>query len=136
MSKNFLRIAFIFAFLGVTFGAFAAHGLKSVLSEYQIGIFQTGVRYQFYHAFAIMIAYLLSNHLPTKLSKWAAICFTIGILLFSGSLYGLACHHLLGTEIKAILGPLTPIGGVFFIVGWILLFFGSFSKASTLPETN
>lgn len=132
MSKNFLRIAFIFAFLAVTLGAFAAHGLKSVLSEYQIGIFQTGVRYQFYHAFAIMISYLLSAHLSVKLSKWAATCFTIGILLFSGSLYGLACHDLLGIEIKAILGPLTPIGGVFFIVGWLLLLFGSFGKKATL----
>ncbi len=130
MSKNFLRIAFIFAFLGVVLGAFAAHGLKSVLDEYQIGIFRTGVRYQFYHAFAIMIAYLLSAHLSVKLSRWAAICFTIGILLFSGSLYGLACRHLMGLEIAAILGPLTPIGGVFFIAGWLLLFFGSFSKDS------
>lgn len=131
MSKNFLRIAFIFAFLGVTLGAFAAHGLKTVLSDYQIGIFQTGVRYQFYHAFAIMIAYLLSAHLSVKHTQWAATCFTIGILLFSGSLYGLACHHLMGIEIKAILGPLTPIGGVFFIVGWILLLWASFGKSST-----
>ena len=128
MSKNFLRIAFIFAFLGVVLGAFAAHGLKSVLNEYQIGIFQTGVRYQFYHALAIMMAYLLSTHLSIKLSRWAAICFTVGILLFSGSLYGLACRHLIGLEVSKILGPLTPIGGVFFIVGWLLLFFGSFDK--------
>jgi len=127
MSKNFLRIAFIFAFLGVVLGAFAAHGLKSHLSEYQISIFQTGVRYQFYHAFAIMATWLLSAHLSLKLSRWAAICFSIGILLFSGSLYGLACYELVGIS-KAILGPLTPIGGVFFIVGWIFLFLGSFHK--------
>jgi len=128
MSKNFLRIAFIFAFLAVALGAFAAHGLKAHLSEYQLSIFKTGVRYQFFHVFAIIGAYLLSGHLSPKFCRWASICFTIGILLFSGSLYGLSCHELLGIENKSILGPLTPIGGLFFLVGWGMLLVGSFIK--------
>ncbi len=128
MNKSFLRIAFIFALLSVALGAFAAHGLKQHLSEYQINIFQTGVRYQFYHSFALIASWLLAGHLSIKYIRWAAWSFIIGILFFSGSLYGLACHELLGIENKSILGPMTPIGGLFFIIGWLMLIIASYSK--------
>lgn len=128
MSKNFLRLAFIFALLAVILGAFGAHALKKELSEYQLAIFDTGVRYQFYHALALVGAFLLKDYLPTKFTRWAAICFTIGILLFSGSLYLLACSEMIGLTNKSIVGPMTPIGGVFFILGWGSLLWGSFKN--------
>ena len=128
MSKRFLRLALIFALLSVVLGAFGAHALKKVLSEYQLGIFETGVRYQFYHAIALLATFLLSSHLPERFTRWAGICFIIGILLFSGSLYLLACSDLIGLTNKSIVGPMTPIGGMFFILGWGSLLFGSFKK--------
>ncbi|MFT4663937.1 MAG: uncharacterized membrane protein YgdD (TMEM256/DUF423 family) [Polaribacter sp.] len=126
MSKNFLRLAFLFALLAVVFGAFGAHALKKVLSEYQLGIFDTGVRYQFYHALGLVAAFLLKDHMPEKFTRWAAYCFALGILLFSGSLYLLACSEVIGLENKSIVGPMTPIGGLFFILGWGSLLLGSF----------
>jgi len=126
MNKNFLRLAFLFALLAVVFGAFGAHALKKLLSEYQLGIFDTGVRYQFYHALALMGAYLLNDHMPVRFTRWAAICFSLGIVLFSGSLYILACSEIIGLENKSIVGPMTPIGGLFFIFGWGSLLLGSY----------
>ena len=128
MSKKFLQFAIVFALLSVVLGAFGAHALKKVLSEYQLGIFETGVRYQFYHAIALMITFLLSKQIPEQFTRWAGICFTTGILLFSGSLYLLACSELIGLQNKSIVGPMTPIGGLFFILGWTTLLFGSFKK--------
>jgi len=128
MTKNFLRLGFLFALLAVIFGAFGAHALKQVLSEYQLGIFDTGVRYQFYHALALIGAFLLQDHIPDRFCRWAGICFALGILLFSGSLYLLACSELIGLENKSIVGPMTPIGGLFFILGWGSLLLGSFRE--------
>ena len=128
MSKNFLRLAFLFALLAVVFGAFGAHALKKVLSEYQLSIFDTGVRYQFYHALGLVGAFLLKDHMPAKFTRWAGYCFALGILLFSGSLYLLACSEVIGLENKSIVGPMTPIGGLFFILGWGSLLLGSFKE--------
>jgi uncharacterized membrane protein YgdD (TMEM256/DUF423 family) len=128
MTKNFLQLAFVFALTAVVLGAFGAHALKAKLTAYQLGIFDTGVRYQFYHAFALMITYLLRGQLPERYLRWAALCFCIGIVLFSGSLYVLACSDWIGLANKSIVGPMTPIGGVFFILGWGLLLWGSGKK--------
>ncbi|MFK7808916.1 MAG: DUF423 domain-containing protein [Saprospiraceae bacterium] len=128
MSKNYLRLALVFAMLAVILGAFGAHALKKVLSEYQLGIYETGVRYQFYHALGMLAPFVLREYIPAKFCKFASIFFTIGILLFSGSLYLLACSDMIGLENKSIVGPLTPIGGVFLILGWGSLFFGTFRK--------
>ena len=102
-------------------GAFGAHGLKSLIAAERISIFETGVDYHFYHTFALLIVGILYRQYPTKWLKWSWYSFAIGILLFSGSLYLLATRSVLGIESWWFLGPLTPIGGVFFIVGWILL---------------
>ncbi|EJL6391595.1 DUF423 domain-containing protein [Vibrio vulnificus] len=103
----------------VALGAFAAHGLKSQLSPYLLGVFETGVMYQFWHTLAIALcAVLLSLPTGDKAQKYffrAAICFIIGIFCFSGSLYALAL-----TGIKWF-GPITPMGGLLFITGWIML---------------
>jgi len=91
-----------------------------------LGIFDTGVRYQFYHALGLIAAFLLKDHMPEKFTRWAGYSFVLGILLFSGSLYLLACSEVIGLENKSIVGPMTPIGGVFFILGWGSLLLGSF----------
>ncbi len=110
----------IFSMLSVILGAFGAHYLKNTLSEYSLSIFQTGVFYQFIHSLGILFIALLSHSLDNinlNLSVWF---FITGIFLFSGSLYLLAL-----TDVKW-LGAITPIGGMFFILGWFALIIKSF----------
>lgn len=111
----------IFGALAVALGAFGAHALKGVLTDYGAGIWDTAVQYQMFHATGIIaVGILMHPRLfgdATSL-KWAFICMTLGILFFSGSLYILALSGI-GT-----LGAITPIGGVLFITGWILLLVG------------
>ncbi len=126
MARKFLQIGSITGLLAVTLGAFAAHGLQGKITPDQISVFQTGVRYQFYHTFAILITALLLLKAENLWLKRAAISFLMGIILFSGSLYLLSCRELLHIANWNWLGPITPIGGVFFIIGWAFLFFASF----------
>lgn len=118
-----------FACLGVVIGAFAAHGLKPLLSLKEINNFETGVKYQFYHAFALIVLGLLSTHFPKgeKLFKIAGFLFFIGILLFSGSLYLLSTQSILNISIP-LLGPITPIGGSLLIFGWLFIALGVLKK--------
>jgi uncharacterized membrane protein YgdD (TMEM256/DUF423 family) len=116
MSKTILMTAAILLALAVAIGAFGAHGLKSHLSNETIQVFKTGVEYHFYHALGLLLIGILSISLPSGLLNWSAILITAGIILFSGSLYILAI-----TGIKW-LGAITPLGGLSFIAGWILLF--------------
>lgn len=114
MTKFFLAIAPILAGIAVAAGAFAAHALKSQLSENALTIFETGARYQMYHALGLLLAGILLLLAPAG-QTWitvAGFAFIIGIVLFSGSLYGLSL-----TGMKW-LGPITPLGGVAFMVGW------------------
>lgn len=115
-SKWLLTLGGLLSGLSVGLGAMAAHGLKTVLSPELLAVFQTGVQYQFLHALALLAcALLLSSPWGIKAQKYffaAAICFIIGIFCFSGSLYALAL-----TGIKW-LGPITPLGGAMFMVGW------------------
>jgi uncharacterized membrane protein YgdD (TMEM256/DUF423 family) len=114
-----------FACLGVVIGAFAAHGLKPLLSLKEINNFETGVKYQFYHAFALVILGILGAIIPLneRLFKVAGFLFFIGVILFSGSLYLLSTQSILKISIP-FLGPITPIGGVLLILGWALSIFG------------
>jgi uncharacterized membrane protein YgdD (TMEM256/DUF423 family) len=120
-SRLFIRIAALSGALAVAIGAFGAHGLKPLLTEYQLAIYEKGVHYQFYHTLALMAAALLmngnNNARYLRLSGWF---FTAGILCFSGSLYLLACRDIMAVP-AAVLGPVTPLGGVCFIAGWVLL---------------
>lgn len=100
--------------LGVAFGAFGAHALKARLDPGQLATFETGVRYQMYHAFALLAAAWLLQQ-GARGAGAAATAFTAGVVLFSGSLYVLA---LTGARWA---GPVTPLGGVAFLIGWILL---------------
>lgn len=110
-----------FAALAVGLGAFGAHYLKTQLDPSRLAIFETGVRYQMYHALGLILLGLLLSKLDHGAFKAAAGCFTLGTVLFSGSLYALAFNPL------KWLGPLTPLGGALFISGWLCCAWGAFS---------
>lgn len=114
MLRGFLLLAAFFGFTSVALGAFAAHGLKARLSSEYLAVFQTGVNYQLIHALALLAVALLAQHLPGRLAMFAGSLFTLGILLFSGSLYLLTLSGLK-------LGIVTPIGGLAFLGGWLCL---------------
>ena len=124
MHKGFIRIAAIIGLLSVVLGAFAAHTLKELLSAETVSIFETGVRYQFYHGFALLAAGILYKEFPNRFIRWAGIFFIIGIILFSGSLYLLT--YVKGSVMPGYkwLGPITPLGGLSFILGWVFLCIG------------
>lgn len=130
MHKGFLKTAAILGALSVGLGAFAAHSLKSAFSEYAVSIFETAVRYQFYHVFALFVAGILYKDFQNKFIKWSGRFFIAGIILFSGSLYILT--FIKGAVLPGYnwVGAITPFGGLFFIAGWISLFIGIFKKAN------
>lgn len=132
MNKKLIMIGAFTALLAVVIGAFGAHGLKALLDPVQLNTFEIGVRYQFYHSFAILLAGLLYFHFPNKKLMTAGWFFLAGILLFSGSLYLLSCREILGIANWSFLGPLTPIGGLFFIIGWGMIIWG----VGTTPSLN
>jgi len=115
MDKTFMLIGSVAALIGVGFGAFGAHGLRGRLSPDMLAVFETGVRYQMYHAFALLITALALARFDGWLLRTAGWLFTAGILLFSGSLYALALTN------TGILGAITPIGGLAFLIGWASL---------------
>jgi uncharacterized membrane protein YgdD (TMEM256/DUF423 family) len=128
MHKGFLRTAAIMGLLAVALGAFGAHGLKQIVPPESISVFETGVRYQFYHALALLAVAIIFEKFPVGLIRYAGICFIVGVVLFSGSLYALTA--VLATDAVGLqkLGIITPFGGLFFIAGWICLFLGIGSK--------
>jgi len=115
MTKLILSVAAIFLVLAVAIGAFGAHGLKTHLSDEMMQTYKTGVEYHFYHALGLLLIGVLSISIPSGLLNWSAIFLIMGIILFSGSLYVLA---ILGIK---WFGAITPIGGLSFIAGWVLL---------------
>lgn len=121
MQTNFFQWTAALGATAVIIGAFGAHGLKPHLSPYQLEIFEKGVQYQFVHTLALFgTALLLSRSAASKLLRWSANFFVVGIFLFSGSLYLLACRELIPISV-AWAGPMTPLGGLCFIGGWITL---------------
>lgn len=124
MHKRFLTCGALLAGLAVALGAFGAHGLKKLVPPETVATFETGVKYQMYHALALLLAGLIAERLASVWLKRAAWCFLIGILLFSGSLYLLTALKATDSVGLGGLGIITPIGGVFFIAGWISLAVG------------
>lgn len=116
MKRNFIVIAAVMAALAVILGAFGAHALKARLTAEQLQTFEVGVRYHFYHAFALLLTGILYKEFSGKLLVWAGNFFIAGTVLFSGSLYLLS-----NIEGLKKLGMITPIGGVCFIAGWLML---------------
>jgi uncharacterized membrane protein YgdD (TMEM256/DUF423 family) len=113
MDRTFLLVGAILGFVGVALGAFGAHGLRSRLSPELLAVFETGVRYQMYHVFAVLIVAAAIGHIgPARFLTIAGWCFVAGILVFSGSLYALALTGV------GVLGAITPIGGLLFLIGW------------------
>ncbi len=113
MQRSFLLLGSLFGFFSVALGAFGAHGLKGILSLEMLLIFETGVRYQVYHTFAILFIALLVEKYPAL--RYAGRLFGAGIILFSGSLYVLSLTRI------TIFGIVTPFGGICFLAGWIVL---------------
>jgi uncharacterized membrane protein YgdD (TMEM256/DUF423 family) len=120
VNKTFLLLGALFAFLGVAFGAFGAHGLRNRLSPEMLVVFETAVRYQMYHALAILLVGLMMGPMGGWAIQTAGWAFVLGIVIFSGSLYLLA---LTGTT---AFGAITPIGGLAFLVGWGCLIIAGF----------
>ena len=127
-NKNWLVAATLLAGLAVVLGAFGAHGLKTLVSPMQIETFKTGVQYHFYHALAIAVAVLISQFIDSQNIKRSFMLFAVGILCFSGSLYGFTLAEVMATEGVRWLGIVTPLGGLFFILGWLNLSFGIYKS--------
>ncbi|MDZ4795263.1 MAG: DUF423 domain-containing protein [Bacteroidota bacterium] len=129
MHKNYIVAATVFAGLAVALGAFGAHGLERITADEKIlHGFQTGVQYQLYHALALLAVALLYEQLPSNWMKWTGNCFIAGILLFSGSLYLLTFFKIQGSTAVKFAGPITPLGGLFFIAGWLCFLIAALKK--------
>lgn len=119
MQQLFLLIGAALGGSGIAIGAFGAHALKNILaSSGRLDVYETAVKYQFYHAFALLILGLLMYRIQSPLLNYAGIAFTVGTIIFSGSLYTL-CLSGVGKW-----GAVTPFGGIILIIGWCLLFAG------------
>ena len=125
MNKRIILTAAFFGALAVVLGAFGAHGLKSIVEPNQLETWQKGVEYQFYHTFAILYLSTFARY-KNKLISLSFLFFSLGIVLFSGSLYLLAIKDAYELSFARYLGPVTPIGGLAFILGWICLFLAAF----------
>jgi uncharacterized membrane protein YgdD (TMEM256/DUF423 family) len=112
MDRTFMLIGAVSALIGVGFGAFGAHGLRAKTSPEMLAVFETGVRYQMYHALAVLIVALALARLDGALMRSAGWLFTAGTILFCGSLYGIVLTGTTG------LGAITPVGGLLFLAGW------------------
>jgi uncharacterized membrane protein YgdD (TMEM256/DUF423 family) len=125
MHRKILLWGIGFAITAVLLGAFGAHALKSFLTPEKLQSYETGVRYQLIHALALIGLSIYSqinktNDFLNKGIGWAAHFFIVGAFLFSGSIYGLALFSVIHPSWAFILGPVTPIGGLFFMLGWAI----------------
>ena len=126
MYKSIQLRGIVFAAIAVVLGAFGAHALKAVLPLDRLQVFETGVRYQIIHSIALIVLSLAMMNaqkqenadLTIKWMQRAALFMTIGIVLFSGSLYLIATSSIMPFSMGAWVGPITPFGGLFFITGW------------------
>ena len=128
MQKEFLKTAAVLGALSVILGAFGAHALKQLISDKNLQTFETGVRYQFYHVIALFITGILYKDFTNNYLQWAGRLFCLGILLFSGSLYLLSFIELTDMTGLKWVGAITPLGGVCFIIAWLLLALGISKK--------
>ena len=128
MHNRFLKIASILGALSVIMGAFAAHSLRGKISDHALSTFETAVRYQFYHLFALFITGIIYKDFRYNITLWAGWLFIAGIILFSGSLYYLAFMQAVVQPAAKWVGAITPVGGLAFISGWILLCISFFKR--------
>ena len=135
MKQNKLITIGLLGAIAVALGALGAHFLKGkletgLITPDQLNGFDTAVKYQMYHVLAMLGLFLFSKHFPNKYINWAFNSFLIGIIMFSGSLYFLCTRNLIGADWLKVLGPITPIGGLFFIAGWIFIALLGINKES------
>jgi uncharacterized membrane protein YgdD (TMEM256/DUF423 family) len=128
MHKTFLSLAALLGGIAVALGAFGAHGLKRIVSPDVVSVFQTGVQYQMYHTLALLVIAIVYERLPNKWIKWAGYLFSCGILFFSGSLYIITALRAEERSIPSLIGFITPMGGLLFILGWLSFFIGLLKK--------
>ena len=124
--KNWLKVSGILLATGIAFGAFGAHSLKYILNEEQLEIWNKGVLYHLIHGIGLLFIYLIAKTHPETNFKLCFYLLLMGVFLFSGSLYTISTNNSIlgGTELlKNIMIPITPIGGICFISGWLLLAF-------------
>lgn len=126
MNKKLLVVGAILGILAVILGAFAAHGLEKIVDDKAIKSFETGVRYQMYHAFLLLILGSTS-FLNLKLKKTVFYLVIIGLIFFSGSIYGLATNDISSFDFKSI-ALITPVGGLLLIVAWLVMLIGIIKK--------
>lgn len=133
LDKNIMLTAALLGAVTIGIGAFGAHGLRELVNEDALRSFETGVRYQMYHVLALLVVGSWASFGPSErgginpiirgTKKWVYRFFCLGILFFSGSLYFLALKDLLPFSVK-FLGPVTPVGGLLFVIGWLRLAYG------------
>ncbi len=121
MNTRFIKIAGLFGALSVIAGAFLAHQFRQQMPLGAIEVYETAVRYQFYHVFALLSAGILGERFQGAWINRAGNCFIAGILLFCGSLFIISALMTTGNTVPAVLGICTPLGGLGFILGWIFL---------------
>ena len=121
MHKLFLIIGIILAGLAVALGAFGAHGLKKLVDAQTVSNYQTGVQYQMYHALALIVIGILAERLSSSFINYAGFFFMGGIVCFSGSLYLLSSFKAMNKTVPSFVFPITPLGGLLFILGWVML---------------
>jgi uncharacterized membrane protein YgdD (TMEM256/DUF423 family) len=126
--KLFLILGTLLAGLGVALGAFGAHGLKKLVDADTIAIYQTGVQYQMYHALALIAVGILAQRIDNASIHYAGFFFIGGIVCFSGSLYLLSSFRAMNKVVPTFVYPITPLGGILFILGWVLLLFALLKK--------
>lgn len=126
MNKTVLLTGILFGVLAIILGAFGAHGLRDIIGSDKLQTFETGIKYQMYHALFLLVLGNL-NSVSHQTKKWVYFLITIGVLLFSFSIYLLATNSLTGIDFTVI-GILTPIGGVLLILGWLILGYRIFKQ--------
>jgi len=122
-SKHFILFGIVLAVLSVILGAFGAHGLKGQIEPSSLDSFRTGIRYQMFHALGLILFASMNSVIQSGLGRLGAWAFVIGTVFFSGSIYLLTTSKVTGIGMTSVLGPMTPIGGVFLIIGWFLFMF-------------
>lgn len=128
MHKTYLKISAFLGALTVAMGAFGAHQLKKMVADTVVSTYETAIHYQFYHVFALFITAILYQSFTNKFIQLAGIFFILGMILFSGSLYLLVYKEAFVLPGLKWVGPITPIGGLCFIIGWLCLAFGVSKK--------
>ncbi|MCE2848219.1 MAG: DUF423 domain-containing protein [bacterium] len=122
MQRTFFRTAALLAMISVILGAFGAHALKALITEQALASFHTATTYMMTHAIALFIVGMMYRHYKNKTMVWSGNFFVMGIIMFSGSIYLRIALSYLGYEKLDVINLITPVGGLMFILGWLLLF--------------